>query len=246
METKHEILRRNNYIDEDGFIDVIAIHKSMDEFSNQQIKNNMKTEKLQQEAINLLRKTQQVLSISTRTEMPMLLRKMSELQGDIAYHFTKNDCTEDVYSDCNAFIERINNTFLPSINQKSQPDNGPNEKECPMQNLINRLTTMYPLVSSKLDTNVDFGNKVPNIFQQYQSAFRKQGVIMNTWHGKNDTFYYTLEHKDGDVYSSQREHRYEFEQTSQMACIEKAFEMCNGKRFDSIPTTKNTENESLE
>ena len=45
METKDEILRRNNYIDEDGFIDIIAIHKSMDEFSNQQIKKTHEKQK---------------------------------------------------------------------------------------------------------------------------------------------------------------------------------------------------------
>lgn len=51
--TKDEILRRNNYIDEDGFIDIIAIHKSMDEFANQQIKINMKTKNELSEPSNL-------------------------------------------------------------------------------------------------------------------------------------------------------------------------------------------------
>ena len=35
MKTKEEILRNNNYIDENGFIDIIAIHKSMEEYATQ-------------------------------------------------------------------------------------------------------------------------------------------------------------------------------------------------------------------
>lgn len=158
---------------------------------------------------------------------------------------SKTDCTEDVYEDCKEFVERIDNSYLPSINQKNLPENEPNEKECPMNNLIDRLTTMYPLVSSKLDTNVNFGNKVPNIFQQYQSAFRKEGITIDTWYSKNDTFYYVVEHKDGNVYSSEKESNYKFEQTAQMACIEKAFEMCNKKVFEAIPYKEGSENESL-
>ena len=111
-------------------------------------------------------------------------------------------------------------------------------EECSMTNLIVRLITMYPLVSSNLDTNVDFGEKVPSIFQQYQSAFKKHDITMDTWETKNDTFYYTLEYyKDGEayLYRSEEECKFYFEQTAQMACIEKAFEICNKKIFESIP-----------
>lgn len=205
----------------------------------------MKTEKTQQEAFSLLKRCQETFDINTSVEMPLFLNRISTLNSEIKSFIAKDDCTEDVYSDCNSFIERIDNTYVSSISQKSQPEKELDEKECPMNNLIDRLTTMYPLISSKLDTNVDFGEKVPSIFQQYQSAFRKQGITMDTWHGKNDTFYYTLEHKDGDFYSSEKESNYEFEQTSQMACIEKAFEMCNKKVFEAIPYKEGSENESL-
>lgn len=33
--SKEEILRKNNYLDEDGFIDINAIHKSMEEYATQ-------------------------------------------------------------------------------------------------------------------------------------------------------------------------------------------------------------------
>lgn len=123
-------------------------------------------------------------------------------------------------------------------------------EECSMTNLIDRLTTMYPLVSSNLDTNVDFGEKVPNIFQQYQSAFKKHDITMDTWHTKNDTFYYTLEYyKDGDayLYRSEEESNFYFEQTAQMACIEKAFEIRNKKIFELIPNNNiNTSNKYVD
>lgn len=35
MKSKEEILRKNNYLDEDGFIDINAIHKSMEEYATQ-------------------------------------------------------------------------------------------------------------------------------------------------------------------------------------------------------------------
>lgn len=204
----------------------------------------MKTEKTQQEAFSLLKRCQETFDINTSIEMPLFLNRISILNDKIKSLLSKTDCTESVYKDCKEFVERIDNSYLPSINNISQPEKEPDEKECPMNNLIDRLTTMYPLVSSKLDTNVDFGNKVPNIFQQYQSAFRKEGITMDTWHGKNDTFYYVVEHKDGNFYNSEKESNYEFEQTSQMACIEKAFEMCNKKIFEAMPYKESSENES--
>lgn len=194
----------------------------------------MKTEKTQQEAFNLLKRCQETFDINTSVEMPLFLNRISTLNDKIKSFLSKTDDTESVYADCREFVEIIDNSYLASINQKSQPDNKPDEKECPMNNLIDRLTTMYPLVSSKLDTNVDFVNKVPNIFQQYQSAFSKNGITIHTWLSKKDTFYYTVKHKDGDFFSSEKEFNYEFEQTAQMACIEKAFEMCDKKIFESI------------
>jgi predicted S18 family serine protease len=106
------------------------------------------------------------------------------------------------------------------------------DEECPMNNLIDRLTKIYPSVSSNLDLNVDFEEKVPNIFQQYRHAFKKHGIIMDIYHSKNVSFYYTLAYKDFHFYSSKKESNYEFELTAQMACIEKAFELCNEKIDD--------------
>lgn len=102
------------------------------------------------------------------------------------------------------------------------------EDECPLNNLIDRLKIQYPKIYNKLDLNIDFGDKVPNIFQQYShSFFNEYKAVLNVWYSKNDTFYYILEHK-GNVYNSnEMGFNFEFEMTAQMACIEKAFEILN-------------------
>lgn len=196
----------------------------------------MKTEKTQQEAIELLKEIESFLNIDLQNERPYFLKTQPLLLIKIKSFLLKNDNEAEIYSDCIKFISKVND-------EEHSEDK---EYECPMNNLIDRLTTMYPLVSSKLDTNFDFGEKVPNIFQQYQAAFKKHGITIDTWSGKNDTFYYVLEHKDGLAYSSEKESNYEFEQTAQMACIEKAFEVCNDKHFECLPISENTKNELVD
>jgi hypothetical protein len=195
----------------------------------------MKTQKTTKESFELLKKVSETFDINTKSKMPTFLRNVSLLNNEIKSFISKDDSEAEIYSDC------IN--FISKVNQKEY--NKDESNECPMNNLIDRLTTMYPLVSKNLDTNVDFGDKVPNIFQQYQYAFKKHGFTMDTWHSKNDTFYYVLEHKSGHVYTSEKESNYEFEQTAQMACIEKAFEFCNKNIFDAMAThTSHTINKS--
>ncbi|MEY2869462.1 MAG: hypothetical protein RIR01_1953 [Bacteroidota bacterium] len=196
----------------------------------------MKTKKTQQEAFRLLNAAKkELIELIEESEYSETV-PVQHLVEEIKSFLSKNDETQEVYQDCADFIAFIDNTTVPFNNKKSLPEteNIIDNEECPMNNLIDRLKIQYPKIYNKLDLNIDFGDKVPNIFQQYSRAFfNEYKAVLNVWYSKNDTFYYILEHK-GNVYNSnEMGFNFEFEMTAQMACIEKSFEICNKKIFDS-------------
>jgi len=193
----------------------------------------MKTKKTQQEAFRLLNAAKkELIELIEESEYSETV-PVQHLVEEIKSFLSKNDETQEVYQDCADFIEFVHNTTVPLNNKKSLPktENIIDNEECTMNNLIDRLKIQYPKIYNKLDLNIDFGNKVPNIFQQYSHAFfNEYKAVLNVWYGKNDTFYYILEHK-GNVYNSNEMGlNFEFEMTAQMACIEKAFEILITKK----------------
>lgn len=112
------------------------------------------------------------------------------------------------------------------------------KEECPMNNLIERLKTQYPVVYNNLCFIDDFG-VIPTIFEEYQKAFKiKDMLIRVAFIQEIEEYYFVISYK-GNNFNSRREFEwcFNFELTAQMACIENCFEILNKE----LTNTKTTE-----
>lgn len=113
---------------------------------------------------------------------------------------------------------------MKNKNELSEPSSLKDE-ECPVSNLKNRMKLTYKEIYKTLD--FDFlkdDGEVLSIYQEFKNAFLNYNLCIYFNYNKDYDRYEPFV-----LYNAERhyvvEGTYEFEQTAQMACIEKCFEI---------------------
>lgn len=113
---------------------------------------------------------------------------------------------------------------MKNKNELSEPSNLKDE-ECPMSNLKNRMKSSYNQIYKTLD--FDFlkdENEVLSIYQEFKNAFLNYNFAIYLNYNKDNDLYAPF-----ILYNGEKHYKVdvvcEFEQTAQMACIEKCFEI---------------------
>lgn len=113
---------------------------------------------------------------------------------------------------------------MKNKNELSEPSNLKDE-ECPMSNLKNRMKSSYNQIYKTLD--FDFlkdDDEVLSIYQEFKNAFLNYNFCIYLNYNKHNDLYAPFIIYNGEKHYVV-EGTYEFEQTAQMACIEKCFEI---------------------
>ena len=187
----------------------------------------MKTIKTQKEAFELLNKVKIQLEkeCENQPNEPVLLK-------EIRSFLLKDDSQSDVDRDYRNYLENRKSELKIDIISDFNIERKGNDKdeECPVSNLKNRMKQTYPQIFKTLDFDfLKSDDEVLSIYQEFKNAFLNYNLCIYLNYNKDNDLYAPFVIHNGKYYNV--DGTFEFEQTAQMACIEKCFEIVDELRL---------------